>query len=362
MNLKAVKDRLRPFYSVFRPIYVPVVRLVTQFHDNAPVNRSVEANRVHGAKASTTLFPNIPPISSEAIPTNLPPFDTVLMRGRPRARLSKFHPRYPFALDRGPRARELISSDPNNPFGHEPELAHLLDLLVPDDGVFLDVGANYGYFSIYLAARPNFHGEIHAFEPVATTFAGLLGLVDSLRCDKIVTSHHVAASDELGTVKMAVAGIDPGLASIKEGNLEEGEVVQKITLDSLNFKRVDFMKIDVEGHEAQALRGARTTIRDQNPFIFFESWISAKEPERVLEPLKLLLDCEYQLYVPAWAQSTGIFHVGIGANHEMDAFALVPFALRDRFVFAGGPSVPINLFACPMSRVDELGEIYPSIV
>src|SRR5882762_1573365 len=166
--------------------------------------------RIGSAKALATLFPNIPPISSEAVPTNLPPFDTVLMRGRPRTRLSKFRPRYPFALERGPRARQLIISDPNNPFGHEPELAHLIDLLVPDDGVFLDVGANYGYFSIYLATRSKFHGEIHAFEPVANTFAGLLGLIDSLHCGKVVTCHHVAASDELGTVKMAVAGIDPG--------------------------------------------------------------------------------------------------------------------------------------------------------
>jgi len=241
-------------------------------------------------------------------------------------------------------------------------LAHLIDLLVPDDGVFLDVGANYGYFSIYLATRSKFHGEIHAFEPVANTFAGLLGLIDSLHCDKVITCHHVAASDELGTVKMAVAGIDPGLASIKDGNLEEGELVQKIVLDSLNLKRVDFMKIDVEGHEAQALRGGRTIIKSQNPFIFFESWISATEPEKVLEPLTFLVDHGYQLYVPAWAQTTGIFHVGIGANHEMDAFALIPFAVRDRFVFAGGPSTPINLFACPMARIGELGEMYPSVV
>src|ERR1700733_4301489 len=120
----------------------------------------------------------------EIIPDNLPPFDTFLFRARPDARISTFRPRYPFALDRGPDAERLHAHDANARFGHEPELAHLIDLLVPDDGVFLDVGSNFGYFSIYLGTRPKFRGHIHAFEPIAGSFAGLRDMVNSLQCDK----------------------------------------------------------------------------------------------------------------------------------------------------------------------------------
>lgn len=290
----------------------------------------------------------------DEIPSNLPPFDTFLMRARQEARLSKFSPRFPFALERGPAAKRLHKSDPNSPFGHEPELAHLIDRLVPDDGVYLDVGSNYGYFSIYLATRSKFHGCIHAFEPVANSFAELKSLVTTLRCDDVVTCHNVAASDQIGTATMAI-GDDPGLASIKAGAVDRGEAVQTITLDSLNLDRVDLMKIDVEEHEAATLKGADALIRAHQPYIYLESWTFESEPAKVFEPLQFMIDRGYRLYLPAWAQSNGTFFVGIGANFEMDKFALVPFSLSDRLTFPGNP---INIFAAPISREEMLGELW----
>ena len=315
--MRRMRNTLRPYYSIFRPIYVPILT-------SAPLRK-----------------------------LGLTPFDAFLMRARSQARLSEFHPRYPFALERGPAAKQLHKADPNSPFGHEPELAHLLDMLLPDDGVFLDVGSNYGYFSIYVATRPGFHGHIHAFEPIDQTFAGLRSLVEQLQCGEAVTCHHAAASDEIGTAKMEV-GTDSGLSAIKE-NLAGGETVQKVTLDSLNLDRVDFMKVDVEGHEAQALRGADALIRSKQPFIFLESWIAPEQPDKVFEPLQFLLDRGYRLYLPAWAQSNGTFFVGIGASFEYKRFALVPFALQERLTF---PGTQINIFAAPKPRTGNLGAVW----
>jgi FkbM family methyltransferase len=284
----------------------------------------------------------------------LPPFDAMLMRQRSKSRLSDFHPRYPFAVERGSLASQLQATDPNNRYGHEPELAHLIDLLIPDDGIYLDVGSNVGYFAVFLATRPNFHGHIHAFEPVASVFASLRNFIDALKCEDVVTRHQVAASDTAGTAKIAVAE-NLGESSLMDGNLEEGETVRKIALDSLNLERVDFMKVDVEGHEAFALRGARQIIERHKPFIFLESWVFEGEPERTFEPFVFLLERGYRLYLPCWAQSTGKFHVGIGPTHEMHTLALVPFAPEDRLVFAGNP---INTFAAPASREAELGELW----
>jgi FkbM family methyltransferase len=273
------------------------------------------------------------------------------MRARPEARLSTFHPRYPFALDRGPQAEGFYARDPNARFGHEPELSHLLDLLVPDDGIFLDIGSNFGYFSIFLGSRPNFHGRIHAFEPIESSHAGLCTYVNSLGCDNVVTCHRAAVSDKIGTAKMD-PGTDPGLAAIKGEDFTQGETVRTVTLDSLNLGRVDFIKIDVEGHEANALRGADALIKANRPYIFLESWTFPEEPDKVFEPLRFLLDRGYLLYLPAWAQSNGTFFVGIGPSHEMDKLALVPFTLRDRLSFPGNP---INIFASPSAGIARLG-------
>jgi FkbM family methyltransferase len=288
---------------------------------------------------------------------DLPPFDKFLAQTKPLARISKFHPRYPFALDRGPAAYELQAPDTNNPFGHEPELAHLLDRHVPDDGVFLDVGANAGYFSVYLATRPNFHGSIHAYEPVATTFETLEKIVTALKCDDIVTCHQVAASDKVGTTRMIVPSPNSGLSSISEAIGDGGELVKTISLDSMRLDRVDFAKIDVEGHEAQTLKGAERLIAKSRPFIFLESWMPSDNPEQTFEPLQFLIDRGYNLYLPAWEQPNGTTAIGIGPLpiFERETFSLHPFStFAERHTF---PGEQLNIFAAPKEREAELGEL-----
>ena len=221
---------------------------------------------------------------------SLPPFDAFLEREKPQSLLSVFRSRH-FALQ---------GDDPNNPFGHEPELAHLLDLLMPDEGTFLDVGANGGYFSVYLSIRPNFHGSINAFEPVAGTFAWMRENIRTFAPGKNIVSHQVAASDKVGEATIDV-NANSGLSSIKE-KAEHGET---IALDSLNLDRVDFMKVDVEGHEANALRGAEGIIRSQTPYIFMESTLVGEKISEAFEPLQFLLDRGYLLYLPAWLQPNG---------------------------------------------------------
>ena len=271
---------------------------------------------------------------------SLPPFDAFLEREKPQSLLSVFRSRH-FALQ---------GDDPNNPFGHEPELAHLLDLLMPDEGTFLDVGANGGYFSVYLSIRPNFHGSIHAFEPVAGTFAWMRENIRTFAPGKNIVSHQVAASDKVGEATIDV-NANSGLSSIKE-KAEHGETIKTIALDSLNLDRVDFMKVDVEGHEANALRGAEGIIRSQTPYIFMESTLVGEKISEAFEPLQFLLDRGYLLYLPAWLQPNGSLAVGIGPDFERKHLALIPFILEDRLTF---PGEAINIFACPKSRKGKIG-------
>lgn len=282
------------------------------------------------------------------------PFEAFLMRARPKSLVSTFHPRYPFAQDRGPAADRLVI--PGAPrYGHEPELAHLIDLLLPDDGVFLDVGADAGYFTIYVASRPGFRGQVHAFEPVEASFAVLQELVTSLGCTQSVTGHRAAASDRIGSVTIEVAE-QPGHAHVTDKPVQHGQTVPTLTLDSLRLERVDFLKVDVEGHESQVLRGAEALIAAHQPFVFLESWSSASQPERMFEPLQFLIDRGYRWFLPAWLQSDRSLRVGFGSDWEMEKVALLPFGLEDRMSF---PGEQINVFACPKSRISQLGARWP---
>lgn len=61
---------------------------------------------------------------------------------------------------------------------------------------------------------------------------------------------------------------------------EKGRQVRQIALDSLNLKRVDLLKIDVESMELDVLRGARSLIAAYAPLI----WVEILKTERLSLP------------------------------------------------------------------------------
>ena len=75
-------------------------------------------------------------------------------------------------------------------------------------------------------------------------------------------------------VKMKQAQYNSGTSSLEyKPNLLKTSIEIEIatrTLDSFKLPRVDFMKIDVEGHEVPLLEGAIDTIAEYSPIIFIE--------------------------------------------------------------------------------------------
>lgn len=138
---------------------------------------------------------------------------------------------------------------------------------VPADGLFVDVGANIGYFSLMLMERIKFRGEAHLFEPVPhlaalcrQTFSGL---------PYRVTVHELALSDTASTIPLFVAG-DGNIgwntmtAGRAQPNMKRIEV-PTATFDSLGLSSPGFIKIDVEGVEHCVLRGMHEMLRAARP-------------------------------------------------------------------------------------------------
>ena len=59
----------------------------------------------------------------------------------------------------------------------EAAMGHATYERLPEDGVFYDIGSNWGWFTMHVASRPGFRGKIHAFEPFASSYADLCDLV-----------------------------------------------------------------------------------------------------------------------------------------------------------------------------------------
>ncbi len=135
-------------------------------------------------------------------------------------------------------------------------------------GVLVDVGANNGAWAA-AAREAGFAGRIESFEPQSSPYDEL---VQRAAADTSWTSHKLALSDHSGTETfhispeaMASSLLPLGLqAELEPGHAyTESEIVQTARLDDLRVAKQGesvYLKIDVQGHELEVLKGARETI------------------------------------------------------------------------------------------------------
>lgn len=142
---------------------------------------------------------------------------------------------------------------------HEPDdMAFALHCLRPDDW-FADVGANVGSYTILAAGVAG--ARVHAFEPIATSFAHLSRNVRANDLAGRVTLHRVAVGAHAGRVSMASAD-DTTNRVLGPGERVPGAIeVDVVRLDdALAGVSPTLIKIDVEGFEAEVLTGAATVL------------------------------------------------------------------------------------------------------
>jgi FkbM family methyltransferase len=154
----------------------------------------------------------------------------------------------------------------------EPEL-DLICRNLAKDAVCIDVGGNIGLFAHHLCeACPQ--GVVHSFEPRHDLLARLQ---KNLSAFTNFRSHNFALTDQETTLEVT---LDPshGNSTVEHFTGAQGLKRQKIHAISLdafvqrqNLKRLDFLKIDVEGHEVKVLAGAQKTIQQLRPIILCES-------------------------------------------------------------------------------------------
>lgn len=147
---------------------------------------------------------------------------------------------------------------------------------IHEKSVVLDIGANYGHYAIEMA-RLCPKGRVYAFEPIPFTFRVFETVKHHFKQQNVVPEH-AAVSNRAGTIEMTLPLLDfgapnTGIAFI--GN-ETGSAVKKIKVKTLKLddleitEKVDFIKIDIEGHEPQAFEGMETLISKNRPVILIE--------------------------------------------------------------------------------------------
>jgi FkbM family methyltransferase len=163
----------------------------------------------------------------------------------------------------------------------QPEVWNAIQPSLGPGHVLLDVGAHIGYFSFKGALRVGRSGRVVSFEPNPETLKLLRANVEANHVDN-VTIAPVAATDRETRLKFfAAPEVNTGASSLAEDNASVSATeqpreytVQGRPIDdvvrALKLTRVDAIKMDIEGAESSALRGAADTLRRYHPVIAVE--------------------------------------------------------------------------------------------
>ena len=160
---------------------------------------------------------------------------------------------------------------------HEYEdMSFMLHLLRPDD-LFLDVGANIGSYTI-LASRVSGSNCI-SVEPDPVACGHLLRNVEENEVAEKVEIRQIAVGEEKGFVRFSV-GRDTTNQVLTSDDAHLGITVPIDSIDAILGPRAPaFIKLDVEGHETQVLRGAVKTLSNNRLLAIAVETIDAEARE-----------------------------------------------------------------------------------
>ncbi|MDP4009996.1 MAG: FkbM family methyltransferase [Candidatus Shapirobacteria bacterium] len=157
---------------------------------------------------------------------------------------------------------------------YEPYVTKLMLDQINEGDVVVDVGANIGYDTVLFAKKVGKNGKVYSIEPDPTNFAILEKNIKSNGLKNVVV------------VKAALGNANKKMKFFEsEENFGDHRVwgESKMTMEifcrrlddllkDLGGKEVNFIKIDTQGWEPAVIEGAKETIQNYKPTIFFEYW------------------------------------------------------------------------------------------
>jgi FkbM family methyltransferase len=184
--------------------------------------------------------------------------------------------------------------------GFEKEALALCAQYIGPDGVVLDVGANIGIHAVHFSGFAR-NGMVICCEPARSTFALLLRNIQDL---SNVMPLNIALSNVSGVQTFFIASDNAysGLKDTGRKPILRQESIACFTADEilpplLRNRRVDLIKIDVEGFETQVLQGMQELIRAHQPVIFCEIFAGRQSNPDPQATIRLCVSLGYDAYV-----------------------------------------------------------------
>jgi len=159
----------------------------------------------------------------------------------------------------------------------EPEVKRFIENTLEPGDVFIDIGANLGYYTLIASRMIGANGCVFAFEPEPTAFH-LLNMNITINELYNITAENKAVSDKEDEIELWISSINFGGSKIigSPPNIMTKIKVESVSLDNYfkDFtKSIKLIKIDVEGAENLVIRGSRKILsKNRDIQVIMELW------------------------------------------------------------------------------------------
>jgi FkbM family methyltransferase len=186
----------------------------------------------------------------------------------------------------------------------EPRMRKVLHRYLAPGGVFIDLGANEGYFSVLASKIVGSKGIVVAIEPQSRLQHVIHTNLQANECfnGRVI---RCVVSDKAGTARLSLASSTiTGSSSLFRPTKYplRTEEVQSFRLsdllDRLGLERCDLMKVDIEGAEYDVFMSAADVLKKgliQNIALEFHPWILERRGLRAVDLHNRMIECGYEL-------------------------------------------------------------------
>ena len=156
----------------------------------------------------------------------------------------------------------------------EDEIKFLRHLLQPGQKV-IDIGANYGVYTLSMAQVVGPNGYVWAFEPASTTADFLAEGIAANHFDHITLERSALSNTKNGTAQLSLNQNSELNELLRDGRqADASETVPLVTMDdrmsAYGWRDIDFVKIDAEGEEGNILKGGGRFFSELSPLVQYE--------------------------------------------------------------------------------------------
>ena len=155
----------------------------------------------------------------------------------------------------------------------EDEMKFVRKLLKPGMKV-IDIGANYGTYSMNIAKLIGGNGKVWAFEPSSLCRSYLAKSIEVNGFNNIIISSSGLSDTKRKAILVSEENTELGHVASSDNEKTHGESIDLDTLDNCmqeyDWTAIDFIKMDAEGEEANILKGSQRLLSEFSPLVMYE--------------------------------------------------------------------------------------------